>query len=73
MVEVDSSTARLLLYCMTVSPRIRLGFRNRKLKMRTSRKSPKLLIPEAYIGKVIRYQIAVQVVTSIYFRGQKIE
>ena len=71
MVEVDSSTARLLLYCMTVSPRIRLGFRNRKLKMRTN--SIKLLIPEAYIGKVIRYQIAVQVVTSIYFRGQKIE
>ena len=71
MVEVDSSTARLLLYCMTVSPRIRLGFRNRKLKMRTN--SIKLHIPEAYIAKVIRYQIAVQVVTSIYFRGQKIE
>ena len=71
MVEVDSSTARLLLYCMTVSPRIRLGFRNRKLKMRTNR--IKLHIPEAYIAKVIRYQIAVQVVTSIYFRGQKIE
>ena len=71
MVEVDSSTARLLLYCMTVSPRIRLGFRNRKLKMGTNR--IKLHIPEAYIGKVIRYQIAVQVVTSIYFRGQKIE
>ena len=65
MLEVDSSTARLLLYCMTVSPRIRLGFRNRKLKMGTN--SIKLLIPEAYIAKVIRYQIAVQVVTSIYF------
>ena len=71
MVEVDSSTARLLLYCMTVSPRIRLGFRNRKLKMGTN--SIKLLIPEAYIGKVIRYQITVQVVTSIYFGGQKLE
>ena len=65
MLEVDSSTARLLLYCMTVSPRIRLGFRNCKLKMGTN--SIKLLISEAYIAKVIRYQIAVQVVTSIYF------
>ena len=68
MVEVDSSTARLLLYCMAVSPRIRLGFRNRKLKMWTSRKKPKI----TYSGG-IRYHIAVQVVTSIYFRGQKIE
>ena len=68
MLEVDSSTARLLLYCMTVSPRIRLGFRNRKLKMEDKQEKPKI----TYSGG-IKYQIAVQVVTSIYFRGQKIE